>query len=86
MTRDRKKPGVAFWATVVVVVVLYPISAGSWMYANGRWPGSSAVHVTRWVMLPIHVSRWIAPDMTAATADKLCHRCWIAGRNHGPEG
>jgi hypothetical protein len=29
MTSDRKTPGVAFWATVVVVVVLaYPISFG----------------------------------------------------------
>ena len=27
MTEDRKKPGVAFWATVVVVAVLaYPLS------------------------------------------------------------
>ncbi len=25
---DRKKPGVAFWVTVVVVVVLYPLSFG----------------------------------------------------------
>jgi hypothetical protein len=30
MTADRKKPGVAFWATVVVVVGLvgYPLGAG----------------------------------------------------------
>jgi hypothetical protein len=30
MTSDRKKPGVAFWATVVVVValVVYPLSFG----------------------------------------------------------
>src|SRR5580704_8634282 len=30
MTTDRKKPGVAFWATVVVVVALvgYPLSFG----------------------------------------------------------
>ena len=30
MTSDRKKPGVAFWATVVVVVALvaYPLSFG----------------------------------------------------------
>jgi len=30
MTTDRKKPGMAFWATVVVVVVLvaYPLSFG----------------------------------------------------------
>jgi hypothetical protein len=30
MTSDRKKPGVAFWATVVLVAVLvgYPLSFG----------------------------------------------------------
>jgi hypothetical protein len=30
LTADRKKPGMAFWATVVVVVVLvlYPLSLG----------------------------------------------------------
>jgi hypothetical protein len=34
---DRKKPGVAFWATVVVVVLLaYPISFGPacWIYSR----------------------------------------------------
>jgi hypothetical protein len=37
---DRKKPGVAFWATVVVVVVLvaYPLSFGPacWLFATSR--------------------------------------------------
>jgi hypothetical protein len=35
MSDDRKKPGVAFWATVVVVVavlVLYPLSFGPWCW------------------------------------------------------
>ncbi len=43
---DRKKPGVAFWATVVVVVVLvYPLSFGPacWLARRGRisprWTG-----------------------------------------------
>jgi hypothetical protein len=33
---DRKKPGVAFWATVAVVVVLigYPLSFGPWIMAQ----------------------------------------------------
>jgi hypothetical protein len=39
MTSDRKKPGVAFWATVVVVVVLvaYPLSFGPacWLTYSG---------------------------------------------------
>jgi hypothetical protein len=40
---DRKKPGVAFWATVVavvVVLVLYPLSWGPalWLQGSGYWP------------------------------------------------
>jgi len=39
MTSDRKKPGVAFWATVVVAVALvaYPLSFGPacWRYPTG---------------------------------------------------
>jgi hypothetical protein len=40
MTSDRKKPGVAFWATVVLVVVLvaYPLSLGPVCWIN-RNPG-----------------------------------------------
>jgi hypothetical protein len=34
---DRKKPGVAFWATVVVVAVLaYPLSFGPACWVSGR--------------------------------------------------
>jgi hypothetical protein len=38
MTEDRKKPGVAFWATVALVVVLvgYPLSFGPACWINGR--------------------------------------------------
>ena len=46
MTRSPKKPGVAFWATVVVVVVLvgYPLSLGPvlWVY--------NAVEQPRWFL------------------------------------
>ena len=49
---DRKKPGVAFWATVVVVVALvagYPLSYGLILSLHHRWPEwnrlpESAVH------------------------------------------
>jgi len=36
MTSDRKKPGLTFWATVVVVVVLvgYPLSFGPACWVN----------------------------------------------------
>jgi hypothetical protein len=37
VTRSRKKPGVAFWATVVLVVVLlYPLSFGPSRYLACR--------------------------------------------------
>jgi hypothetical protein len=43
---DRKKPGVAFWATVVVVVVLgaYPLSFGPWCWVCSRVSLPSVVH------------------------------------------
>jgi hypothetical protein len=38
MTSDRKQPAVAFWATVVVaVLVLYPLSFGPACWINQRW-------------------------------------------------
>jgi hypothetical protein len=39
MSPDRKKPGVAFWATVVVVVVLVAVSAYVGAYALMVTPG-----------------------------------------------
>ena len=45
MTSDRKQPGVAFWVTVVVVVVLvaYPLSLGPavWLTARGFFRDSA---------------------------------------------
>jgi hypothetical protein len=42
---DRKKPGMAFWATIVVVVVLvaYPLSLGPavWLTARGYFNESA---------------------------------------------
>ena len=39
MTSARKKPGVAFWVTVVVVAALvgYPLSFGPWLCAWRIW-------------------------------------------------
>jgi hypothetical protein len=53
MTPDRKKPGVAFWATVVVVVVLvaYPLSLFpiAWLENRGIVPvQNSTVGVILW--------------------------------------
>src|SRR5262245_36571618 len=55
MTSDRKKPGVAFWATVVVVVVLsYPISFGPtcWLVSLDAMP-ESAVRAASTVYAPL---------------------------------
>jgi hypothetical protein len=45
MTPDRKKPGVAFWLTVVVVTALlaYPLSLGPaiWLTARGYFRDST---------------------------------------------
>jgi hypothetical protein len=39
MSEDRKKPGVAFWATVTLVVMLvgYPLSWGPLVWIDSRW-------------------------------------------------
>jgi hypothetical protein len=47
---DREKPGVAFWATVVMVAALvgYPLSIGpaQWLIWNANFPGlGEAAHV-----------------------------------------
>jgi hypothetical protein len=53
---DRKKPGVAFWATVVVVVVLvgYPLSFGpvAWLSHHKRPPGWIG-HLTEYFYTPL---------------------------------
>ncbi len=54
MTSDRKKPGVAFWATVVVVVTLvaYPLSFGVAEWLDGRdW-------LPEWTVPPLRIAFW----------------------------
>jgi hypothetical protein len=45
---DRKKPGVAFWATVALAVVLagYPLSFGPACWISSRWSGSDLAFQT----------------------------------------
>jgi hypothetical protein len=53
---DRKKSGVAFWATVAVVVALvgYPLSCGPacWV-VNQKWCPAQLIDVFVWVWWPI---------------------------------
>ena len=55
MTSDRKKPGVTFWATVVVAVfVVYPVSYGPWCWALGKWGSNrSAIRATARLYEPL---------------------------------
>ena len=52
---DRKKPGVAFWATVgLVTPVLYFLSAGPiiWLYAHDAIPNWADAPLT-WLYAPL---------------------------------
>jgi hypothetical protein len=64
MTSDRKQPGAAFWATVVVVVVLlgYPLSFGPacWITSHVH-PGNDFINRVPWIgrfYWPILVLAW----------------------------
>ena len=52
---SRKKPGVAFWTTVVLVVVLvvYPLSFGPMCWVRNRLPPDLSWPVYRAVYAPI---------------------------------
>jgi hypothetical protein len=68
MTPDRKKPGVAFWATVVVVVlVAYPLSLGPALWISSHTaPREKSVLIAyrplAWIIgrSPRGPQRWIA--------------------------
>jgi hypothetical protein len=60
MSEDRKKPGVAFWATVVLVAVLaYPLSLLPLVWLNSRdmIPDEGVVHDVVWVYC--YPVRWL---------------------------
>jgi hypothetical protein len=62
LTHGRKKPGVAFWATVVVLTIaLYVASIGPWFWldSSGRLPPSLV-----WMNRTYDPIRWIARQST----------------------
>jgi hypothetical protein len=65
MTSDRNKPGVAFWATVVLVVVLvaYPASYGPWHYARARWFGTWPVRIAAPLYVPLEIGKYWGPQL-----------------------
>jgi len=80
MPRDRKKPGVAFWATVaLVVVVMYPLSMGPawWMCHKMRLPGGVVV-VIDCVYEPIWWAAWNGPEWFRDLAKGYLH-WWTSG-------
>src|SRR5262245_14986656 len=85
MTSSRKKPGVAFWATVVVVVVLlYPLSFRPvcWMAEMEIVPVNSVAHMYSPVIKLVES----LPDRSRLRW--LAHRCasWYGGKDvHGSE-
>ena len=54
MTSDRKKPGVAFWATVVVcLLVAYPLSTGPVIWITDELDNEAADAWCEFVYAPV---------------------------------
>ena len=79
MTSDRKKPGVAFWATVVVVVALlaYPLSFGPacWAVGRGFWKAEHAAILFR----PLAVLTWRGPAWVAGPLYRIASMTDVGG-------
>ena len=78
---DRKQPGVAFWATVVVVVViLYPLAYGPWWYARGKWGGNSrVVRMSRYLFVPVEFAGRSCPELLTEPYARYCLWCYDHG-------
>jgi hypothetical protein len=80
MNEPKKKPGVAFWATVVLVVALvaYPLSFGPacWMAGCGVVP-MKATRMAYWPLVRITVSRQGTPFASYAELFSE-NRCIVA--------
>lgn len=75
MSEERKKRGVAFWATVALVVVLvgYPLSYGPIVYFAGNnsdsipeWAGV----ILEWYFLPLEWMKNHGPDWLHRAIEK----------------
>ena len=77
---DRKKPGVTFWATVIVVVVMVAIigyAGAYWKFVevaySGGWPGSGT-------KVPIYPDFW-PRGTTDQTWHSRAHRLFSAAHS-----
>ena len=75
MTSDRKKPGVAFWASVVLVAVLaYPLSIGPACWIASRpfeSPGKGRIPTFYWPMVTYVPVAWYIKACVPAGSDVL---------------
>jgi hypothetical protein len=81
---DRKKPGVAFWATVALVGVLfvYPLSWGAWYYSAGKWKfGSPGVRFAGRLFVPLEFVVECLPKWIDDPYKEYCQWCWHKGQN-----
>ena len=79
MTPSRKKPGVAFWAIVVVVVVLvvYPLSFGPTLWVvNQKWCPARLIDVWVWFYRPIGWLQNYGPQPIRDIIVWYCG-CWV---------
>ena len=77
---DRKKPGVAFWATVVLVALVgYPLSMGPawWLWHKLDLPAWVTVGMD-WVYEPVWWASWNGPDWFCDAAKKYLN-WWTSG-------
>src|SRR5262245_61919577 len=82
MTSSRKKPGMAFWATVVVVLaVLYPLAYGPWWYARGKWGSRLPVEIARYVFKPVELALHYGPDFATEPFERYCLWCFHKGQD-----
>ncbi len=85
MTPDRKTPGVAFWATVVVVVVLvvYPLSFGPACWLATR--GASDSHGRTAVLYGYYPILWFANAVPEPVGQAvLSYAGWMASDGSSP--
>lgn len=79
MISSRKKPGMAFWATVVVVVVpMYPVSFGPvrWLVARDKLPRRATTPVNLFFR-PLNWFHENAPEPVARSLEWYA-RLWDA--------
>jgi hypothetical protein len=76
---SRKKPGVAFWATVVVVALLaYPLSMGpAWRLSREIGLPEFAQHGVDVFYEPVWWARWNGPEWFQNAAQTYLH--WWSG-------